>query len=149
MADCRSFRALTVHQPWAWAIIIGVKPVENRSRRFNYRGNLLIHAGQQEETHMVDQVLEMIAEETSTAVSLLRNAYRQQAARGAIIGAITVTDCVTAHPSRWFTGPHALVLERPQRAYRPVPCRGQLGLWQPPADVLAALEIPGYTEGAR
>lgn len=141
-------KALTVRQPWAWAIGIGVKPLENRSRRFHHRGPLLIHAGLHEETGMVDHVLELIADETGTAVSLLRNAYRQQAARGTIIGAVTVTDCVTAHPSRWFAGPHALVLERPQRAYRPVPCRGQLGLWQPPADVLAALEIPGYLEGA-
>lgn len=142
-------KALTVRQPWPWAIMIGVKPVENRSRRFHHRGPLLIHASQQEETDMVDQVLELIADETGTAVSLLRNAYRQQATRGAIVGAVTVTDCVTEHASRWFTGPHALVLERPQRAYRPVPCRGQLGLWQPPADVLAALDIPGYMEGAR
>ena len=148
MADHIVMKALTVRQPWAWAIMIA-KPVENRSRRFHHRGPLLIHASQQEETDMVDQVLEMIADETGTAVSLLRNAYRQQAARGAIIGAVTVTDCVSEHPSRWFAGPHALVLERPQRAWQPVHCRGQLGLWQPPADVLAALEIPGYTEGAR
>lgn len=142
-------KALAVRQPWPWAIMIGVKPVENRSRRFGHRGPLLIHASQTEETHMVEPVLEMIAEETGTAVSLLRNAYNQQAARGAIIGAVTVTDCVSAHPSRWFAGPHALVLERPQRAWRPVPCRGQLGLWQPGDHVLAALEIPGYTEGVR
>lgn len=142
-------RALAVRQPWAWAIVIGVKPLENRSRRFHHRGPLLIHASQTEESDMVDPVLELIAEETGTAVSLLRNAYRQQAARGAIVGAVTVTDCVTAHPSRWFTGPHALVLERPQSAWRPVPCRGQLGLWQPPSYVLAALEIPGYMEAAR
>ena len=141
-------KALTVRQPWAWAIMIA-KPVENRSRRFHHRGPLLIHASQQEETDMVDHVLELIAEETDTAVSLLRNAYRQQAARGAIVGAVTVTDCVNEHPSRWFTGPYALVLERPQRAYSPVHCRGQLGLWQPPADVLAALDIPGYMEHVR
>lgn len=142
-------KALTARQPWPWAIMIGVKPVENRSRRFHHRGPLLIHASQQEETDMVDQVLELIAEETGTAVSLLRNAYRQQATRGAIVGAVTVTDCVTEHASRWFAGPHALVLERPQRAYRPVHCHGQLGLWQPPADVMAALDIPGYMEHVR
>lgn len=38
-------KALTVKQPWAWAIIHGGKDVENRSRKTNYRGKLCIHAG--------------------------------------------------------------------------------------------------------
>lgn len=39
-------KALTVKQPWAWAIVLGGKDVENRSRKINYRGPLYIHAGQ-------------------------------------------------------------------------------------------------------
>jgi hypothetical protein len=39
-------RALTVRQPWAWAIFHG-KPVENRSWATKYRGDLLIHARKQ------------------------------------------------------------------------------------------------------
>lgn len=38
-------KALTVRQPWAWAIINGGKDVENRNRKTNYRGRLYIHAG--------------------------------------------------------------------------------------------------------
>jgi len=38
-------RGLTVRQPWAFAIAEGFKTVENRTRRTNYRGPLLIHAG--------------------------------------------------------------------------------------------------------
>src|SRR5581483_4965229 len=38
-------RGLTIKQPWAFAITEGFKTVENRSRRTNYRGSLLIHAG--------------------------------------------------------------------------------------------------------
>lgn len=39
-------KALTVRQPWAWAIIHGGKDVENRSRNIvgSYRGPLAIHA---------------------------------------------------------------------------------------------------------
>jgi hypothetical protein len=40
-------KALTVKQPWAWAIVMGYKDVENRSRRTNHRGPLLIHAAKQ------------------------------------------------------------------------------------------------------
>lgn len=40
-------RALTVQQPWAWAIVYGGKDVENRTRNIAgaYRGPLAIHAG--------------------------------------------------------------------------------------------------------
>lgn len=37
--------ALSVRQPWAWAIISGGKTIENRSWTTPYRGPLLIHAG--------------------------------------------------------------------------------------------------------
>jgi hypothetical protein len=37
-------RALTVRQPWAWAIARGHKTIENRSWATAYRGPLAIHA---------------------------------------------------------------------------------------------------------
>ena len=37
-------KALSVRQPWAWLIVNGWKPIENRSRRTNVRGRILIHA---------------------------------------------------------------------------------------------------------
>lgn len=36
-------RALTVQQPWAWAIVHGGKDVENRTQAWSYRGPLAIH----------------------------------------------------------------------------------------------------------
>lgn len=38
-------KALTVHAPWAWAMIHGPKRVENRSWGTSHRGPLAIHAG--------------------------------------------------------------------------------------------------------
>jgi hypothetical protein len=40
-----TMRALTVRQPWAWAIAQGIKTVENRTWTTKYRGLLAIHAG--------------------------------------------------------------------------------------------------------
>lgn len=37
-------RALSVRQPWAWAIAYAGKTVENRSQRFSYEGPVAIHA---------------------------------------------------------------------------------------------------------
>lgn len=48
-------RALTIQQPWLWAIVKGGKTVENRTNRkgqraakaqFNHPGKLLLHSGQ-------------------------------------------------------------------------------------------------------
>src|SRR5207302_502261 len=41
----RRMKALTVRQPWAWAIVQGKKDVENRSWRTDHRGMVAIHAG--------------------------------------------------------------------------------------------------------
>lgn len=38
-------KALTVQQPWAWAIVHGGKDIENRTTLWKYRGPLAIHAG--------------------------------------------------------------------------------------------------------
>ena len=37
-------KCISIRQPWAWLIIKGVKPVENRTWSSSYRGPLLIHA---------------------------------------------------------------------------------------------------------
>lgn len=38
-------KALTIRQPWASLIALGVKTIETRSWRTNYRGPIAIHAG--------------------------------------------------------------------------------------------------------
>jgi tetratricopeptide (TPR) repeat protein len=38
-------KALSIRQPWAWLIVHGVKDVENRTWRTNFRGRFLVHAG--------------------------------------------------------------------------------------------------------
>jgi hypothetical protein len=37
-------RALSINEPWAWAIIAGHKSIENRSWQASYRGPIAIHA---------------------------------------------------------------------------------------------------------
>lgn len=44
-ADTIEMTALTVRQPWAWAIAAGHKAVENRTWTTRHRGLLAIHAG--------------------------------------------------------------------------------------------------------
>jgi activating signal cointegrator 1 len=39
-----TMKALTLWQPWAGAMALGIKTIETRGRRFNYRGDLCIHS---------------------------------------------------------------------------------------------------------
>ena len=47
-SDGGTMRALTIRQPWASLIALGVKTIETRSWQTHYRGPLLIHAGKAE-----------------------------------------------------------------------------------------------------
>ena len=38
-------KALSVNQPWAWLIVKGYKPLENRDWDTKYRCRIMIHAG--------------------------------------------------------------------------------------------------------
>lgn len=123
--------ALSVRQPWAWAIIHAGKDVENRTAGAIRAGGMVparicIHA----------------------AAGLTQREYRWGAwrlkrhgvlaprpdalARGAIIGLVTVVEVVDASPSEWFGGPCGLVLRDPV-PMDPVPAPGELGYfrWRP------------------
>jgi ASCH domain len=39
----KNMKALSVRQPWAWAIISALKDIENRGWPIHYRGDILIH----------------------------------------------------------------------------------------------------------
>ena len=49
---------------------------------------------------------------------------------GAIVGEITITDCVDTSSSPWFCGPFGFLLSDPLTYDSPIPYRGQLGFFQ-------------------
>lgn len=114
-------KAITVHNPWATAIIFGGKNIENRSWPTDYRGTLLIHAGQKYDSEgadwMIGQGLEI---------------PRLAEARGIIVGTVTLADCVRNSRSRWAEdGFWHWVLADPRPVDRIVPMRGRQGLYAP------------------
>jgi hypothetical protein len=111
----KTYKVLTVRQPWAHLIIAGIKPVENRSWKTTYRGLLLIHAGQQYDPW--DAELEYHY-----------GIKRGFLTYGAVIGSVELIDIVTDHPSPFFVGRYGWVLSNP-RPIDPVPLRGQLRIF--------------------
>lgn len=120
-------KALSVRQPWAWAIVNGFKPVENRTWRTDWRGELLIHAGLApadiDSWRMVRMLLELDGHDPDDIPAL--DAF----ALGGIVGRAELCDCVRQHSSDWFQGPFGFVL-RDAKPCRLIPCRGQLGIFE-------------------
>jgi len=114
--------ALSVHQPWAWLIVNGLKEIETRSRRTHHRGPLLIHAGRSLDDYTEDNI-EWVKIKHGISVPLEMDT-------GGIVGVVDVIDCVESHKSKWFNGPFGWMLANPRRLkFRP--CNGALGLFRP------------------
>ncbi|MFG2046179.1 hypothetical protein ACGFIW_01945 [Micromonospora sp. NPDC048935] len=142
-----AIKAITVRKPWSTCIAstnAGAKRVENRGAGTNHRGILLIHEGK---TADVDAFADRRVAELLTPH---RDAPEQPGA-GAVIAVAALTDvhyaaggdCCAPWGEIWHHGPNRvgravhLVLADVRPLDRPVPCRGALGLWAPPEDVVA------------
>jgi hypothetical protein len=118
-------RVLTVHQPWAGLLVDGIKDVENRGWKTNYRGPLLIHAGAATDPYYGRS-------------SLPPNCAVQRA----IVGVVTLFDCVYGYTSAWAEPGQWHWLVGNARAFRhPIPATGRLGLWTPDREVASALPL--------
>lgn len=136
--------ALSVRAPWWWAILHAGKLLENRNWRTSFRGRVLLHASKgctgAEYEDGEDSIL--IAEPS------LRVPPLAELPRGALVGAMTITDCVDQPPcgqESWWCGPYGLVLEHVVALPRPVPCTGARGFWRVPPDV--AREVRAMAAG--
>ena len=116
-------RALTIRQPWAWAIAAGHKRVENRSWSTAYRGPLAIHAGRVIETEAYARC------ERLAGVGVPFNL-----ATGSVVAVSVLLDVVTHSTDPWFEGPYGWVLDV-VRPVVPVPCVGRQSLFNLPHDV--------------
>jgi hypothetical protein len=133
--------ALSIRQPWAALIVLGLKPVENREWATNVRGEILVHAGKtctrREYESAVDFVRVVCGDYEAgwAALSMLENGPLRyhELLRGGLIGRVTLRDCVMSSRSSWFTGPYGFLL-RNAHPLPFVPMKGQLGFWRVPMD---------------
>jgi hypothetical protein len=145
-------KALSITRPWAELILRG-KNVENRTWTTKFRGQFLVHAAKSWSG------VEAYAVAETAGLALQRDFLDGTPSGGdqstGIVGIAELVDVCSVEMAEghitdgsWpcWCGPWAMSaqhhwkLANVRRLPRPVPCRGALGLWMPPADVIAAVE---------
>ena len=128
--------ALSIRQPWAWAILHAHKDIENRDWSTHYRGPFYIHAARSmshtEYDDFVETYLRCIR---ATRPNLPLPPKREDLQFGGIVGKAEIVDCVRTHSSPWFEGKYGFVLS----GVKPVPfrsLRGSLGFFRVDPEVL-------------
>src|SRR5450432_4006475 len=127
-------KALSIHQPWAWAILHAGKSVENRSWRTCHRGPLLVHASKSRASYDAQDPAAWL-ERYGVALPAW-----DDLTKGAIIGVVDVVDCVRVEEipaTPWAMGPWCWVLAHPRVLTEAIVWKGQQGLFTVPDGVLS------------
>ena len=116
------YKALSIRQPWAWAILNG-KPVENRTWPTRFTGLFLIHAGKVFDHEGYRWILD------HRDLFDVDIPARDDFEMGGIVGKARIFDCVDSFPSPFFFGPWGFMIEgaEPLPFY---PCKGALGFFK-------------------
>ncbi len=120
-------KALSIRPPWSSLIVIGEKPVENRSWPTRYRGPCVIHASKTWDAEGARYLRENMR---------IHVPPMGDHTFGALIGLADLCDCVQDHPSRFFFGPFGFVFQEPIVFECPIPWRGMQGLFDVPDSVI-------------
>lgn len=149
---------VSLSRPWPWAVMVAGKRIENRWRKdgkvpdiCRHRGPLYLHAAKSWDAKAVAWMVERGLCRGSECPPRADHPAGVIFARCRTVGRLAPDGMLrvmgedgTRYPEdeavdmRWWMGGHALVWTDVE----PTPlvaCRGQLGLWPPPADVLAQL----------
>jgi hypothetical protein len=136
--------ALSVSQPWASLLILGIKRLETRCWHTAHRGPLLIHASRN-----FPRAGRMLCahEPIRAALAAAGVEHWRQLPLRAVLGTCDLVDCVRAEeagelptmerllgdfaPGRWLWR-----VANPSRWTVPVPYRGRLGLFEIPDSLL-------------
>lgn len=122
-------KALSIQQPWAWLIVNGYKPIENRTWNTNFRGPFLIHAGRQVDLDAYRRLPALFPSIKLPPLEALE--------RGGIVGQANLDDCLppgserelSVEQRRWYRGEYGfLVTGAKPLPFRPV--RGQLQFFE-------------------
>ncbi len=124
-------RALSIRQPWAWAILHAGKDVENRGWRTSYRGRLVIHAAKTIDRDALDRLAHLTGLGWTPLSPFVT---------GCLLGTVELLGCSRHAFSGWAEpGAWHWQLSCPRPLAEPIPWPGARGLFTVPDDVIAAV----------
>ncbi len=137
-------KAITIKQPWASLIVEGIKDIENRTWKTNYRGRVLIHSSADKKfnTSLTEDqfkaIIPLICKGVSIPLDEKEHGIKKQYGwkfshdYSSIIGSVEIIDCVQNHPSIWaIEGQWHWVLANPIKFEHPTPnIKGKLSFWE-------------------
>lgn len=111
-------KAITIKQPWASLIVHGIKDIENRTWRTNFRGRVLIHSSAKGD----------IAKYGCLQPEQRQKAFYTPMGRicfndlpfSSIIGSVEIVGCVVNHPSIWAEKTDGYPVGMNPRAYKDI-----------------------------
>lgn len=152
-------KAITLYQPWASAIAVGLKHFETRSWRTQYRGPLAIHAAKETPSRVIKAMGESnyLALQADVQIASPEEGF-PALPTGCIVTTGILAACLYTTEPAIFRGFDA-ESERIDRAFGdfspgrfawrldhvkingfiPIPCRGAQGLWDVPQDIEALI----------
>lgn len=132
-------KAITIKQPWASLICEGIKNVENRKWKTNFRGRVLVHAALKD-FNFNGQIISEYQREFIKAV-------KKPYVTGAIIGSVEIIDCIKSSnsPHREWGNMYCYhwVLANPILFPEPIPAKGRLSFWDYPNIIAESEEYGG------
>lgn len=135
-----AIKVITIRQPWAALIMLGIKNIENRTWSTTYRGRLVIHS-----SALVNDVEWMSARYTCRRLGVkFPDGDMLLGKTGELLGTVTLSNILPAlnvgeTGADWqVEANYGWVLENPKPFPITIPVRGKLGLWNMPDD----LQIP-------
>lgn len=129
-------KAFTVYQPYAYAIIEGLKLNETRPRRTHIRGRVAVHAGKLDEVRATKNL-----SSNDFWALMAEIGGKTDLPRGAVVGTVEIVDCVPVEEiihtlsererllGDYSPGRFAWVLRNPVAFSTPVPAKGKQGWW--------------------
>lgn len=123
-------KAISIRQPWCWAILNAGKNIENRDWTTRFRGPVLIHASKgmtRDEYESCLATMRAISR-THPFPSGLTLPKFEDLERGGIVGRMEIVNCWDEHTSPWFFGRYGFEI----RNAEPLPFRpykGALGFF--------------------
>jgi len=125
---------LSVRQPYAWAIIKGLKDIENRDWSTNIRGRIFIHAGSNKTE--LEPGLDYLKRRRVKPLP-----GEDELIYGAIIGSVEIVDCVQKSRSQWYEpSGYGFVLANPIAIARPIPLKANAKMQRLPDEILKKLK---------